>query len=63
MFEREIPDREGFKLGVAGSYAALMLMIELAEAGSHLPAAGAGRGDNHQFAAGFNIVIFSETVV
>ena len=48
VLEREVPDREGLELRVARADAALVLMVELAQAGGHLAAAGAGRRDDDE---------------
>ena len=63
MLERQVPDRESLKFRITGGDAAFVFMIELAEAGSHLSAAGSGRRHDHELAAGFNVVVFAETVV
>ena len=42
VLERQVPDRERLIFGVARVHAALVLLIELAEAGRHLAGAGAG---------------------
>ena len=63
MLQREVPDREGLKFGIACHNAALMLVIQLAEAGGHLAAPGAGCGHDHQTAGGLNIVIAAEAIV
>ena len=42
MLQRNVPYREGLKLGVAGLDATLVLMVQLAQTGSKLAAAGAG---------------------
>ena len=57
--EGQIPDGEGLKLGVARLDAALVVVVELREAGCHLAAAGAGRGDNDQRALGLDIVVLA----
>ncbi|MPM53669.1 hypothetical protein SDC9_100438 [bioreactor metagenome] len=46
MAQRQVPDGECLELGVARAYSALVLMIELGEAGGHFAAAGAGRRDD-----------------
>src|SRR5699024_9748542 len=63
VLERQVPDGEGLELGVAGLDAALVLMIELAEAGGHLAAAGAGGRDDDQAAGGLYVVVFPEALV
>ena len=57
MLQRNIPYREGFKLGVAGLDAALILMIQLTQTGGELAAAGAGSRYNDDRPGGFNIGI------
>ncbi len=52
MFERHAPHREGLELGITRFHPALVFVIELAQAGGHLAASGAGGGDHHQTAAG-----------
>ena len=36
MLQRQVPDREGLKLGIAGLDAPFVLMIKLGKAGGHL---------------------------
>ena len=62
VLQRQIPDGEGFKLGVACIDAALVLMVKLGKAGGHFSAAGARSGYHDQRTGGFNIIIFSEAV-
>ena len=40
-----------------------MLVVELAQAGGHLAAAGAGSGDHHQGAGGLDEIIGTEALV
>ena len=63
VLEREVPDGEGLELRVAGADAALVLMVELAEAGGHFAAAGAWGGDDHEAAGSFYVVVAAEAVV
>ena len=63
MAEREVPDREGLELGIARADAALVLMVELAETGGHLAAAGAGRRDDDEGARRLDIIVLAEAVV
>ena len=63
VLEGNVPDREGLKLRVACVYAALMLMIKLAQAGGHFAAAGAGGGDYDEAALGLDIVVLAEAVL
>ena len=63
VFQRQVPDGEGFKLGVARLDAALVLVVQLGQADCHLAAAGAGRGDDHQRAFGLDVFVFAVAVV
>ena len=63
MLQRQIPDRESLKFGVARLNAPLVLVVELAQAGSHFAAAGAGGGDHHQRMGSFDIFVLAETLV
>ena len=63
MFEGQVPDGESLKLGVSGFDAALVLVIELGEAGGHLAAARAGRGDHDEAACSLYIVVLTEALV
>ena len=62
VLQRQVPDGEGFKLGVAGSNAAVIVVVKLAQAGGHFPAAGTRRGHDHQRARGFDIVVAAVAV-
>jgi hypothetical protein len=59
VLQRQVPDGEGLELGVARRDAALVLMVELAEAGGHFAAAGAGRRHHHQGVGGLDILVFA----
>ena len=61
--QRQIPDRERLELGVARAHAALVLMVELAQARGHLAAAGAGCGHDDEAARRLDIVVAAEAVV
>ena len=63
MLQRQVPDREGLKLGITCGDAPLVVMIELGEAGGHLAAAGAGGRHHHQGMTGLNIVVFPQALV
>ena len=63
MLEREIPHREGFKLGIARIDASLVLMVELGEAGSHFSAAWPRGCDDHQRPGSLYIIITSEAIL
>ena len=61
--QRQVPDRERLELGVASAHAALVLVVELAQACGHLAAAGAGRGHDDETARRLDIVVAAEAVV
>ena len=63
MLEGQVPDGERFKLGIAGSNAPLIIMVQLGKAGGHFAAAGTGGRDHHQRVAGFNIVIVAKAFI
>ena len=63
VVERQIPYREGLELGVTGLDAALVLVIELGEAGGHLAAAGTGCRDDDQRPGCLDIVVAAEALV
>ena len=62
MVQRHVPDGEGLKFGVARRVAPDMLVVQLAQAGRQLAAAGAGGRDHHQRPGRLNVVIFPEAV-
>ena len=61
--QRQIPDRERLELGVARAHTALVLVVELAQAGGHLAAAGAGRSHDDEAARRLDVVVAAEAVV
>ena len=63
VLQRQVPDGERLELGVAGLGAALVLVVELREAGRHLARAGAGRGHDHQRTAGLDELVFAVALV
>ena len=63
VLKRDIPNREGLKLSIACFAAAYVIVIKLGKAGRHFAAARAGSGDDHQGALGFDIIVFTETVI
>ena len=63
MLQRQIPDGEGLKLGIARERAAFMLMVELRQARCHLAAAGTGRGDDDERTGGFDVFVAAEALV
>ena len=63
MLEWQIPDRECLELGVARAHAALVLVVELAQAGGHLAAAGTGSRHHDQGMAGLDVVVFTQAII
>ena len=62
VLERHAPYGECLKLCVSRLHAALMLVVELAQAGSHLAAAGARGSNHHQAAAGHHKLILAISI-
>ena len=63
VLERDVPNRERFKLGVASLDTALVFMINLREADGHLSTSRTRSGHHHEFARSFNKFIFAITVI
>ena len=63
MVQGQVPDGEGFKLGITGLDAPAVLMVELGQTGCHLAAARAGGSYNHQRTAGDDVVIASIALI
>ena len=63
MFEGQVPYGERFKLGISGTHASAVFMVELAQAHGHLAASRTGRGDDDQGALCLHIVILAESFV
>ncbi len=63
MIQREIPDRECFKLRISSLDAALVLMVQLGQAGRHLAASRSRRGDDDEWTRSLDIVISPEAFV
>ena len=63
VLQRQVPNREGFKLSVACLDSPLLLMIKLRKADSHFTAAGAGCGYNYKRTGSFNVIIFAVAVI
>ena len=63
VLQRQVPDGKCLKLGVAGPNPPLVIMVELAEAGGHLAAAGAGGRYHHQGVGGLDIVVAPQALV
>ena len=61
--EGKVPYREGLELGIAGVSAALVLMVELGEAGSHFSASGTGSSDDNKSAGGLDVVVLAVALV
>ena len=62
MVQRHIPDGEGLEFGIARCNAPLVLMVQLAQAGGQLAAAGAGGRHHHQGPRRFDIVILAKAL-
>ena len=63
MIERKVPDREGLEFCIARADAALVIMVDVGQAGCHFSAAGTRRCDNDKGARGFNIFVFPVALV
>ena len=59
MLQRQVPDGEGLKFCVAGLDAAAVLLVQLAEAGGHLAAAGTGSRHHDERPRGLDVFIFA----
>ena len=63
MLQRDIPDGEGLKLGVASPDTTLIFMIQLGQTGCHFTAARARCCDNDQRTLGFDIFILAIALI
>ena len=63
MLQGQIPNGEGFKLSIASLNPALIFMIQLGQAGSHLATARSGGSHHHQRAGGLYIIVASITLI
>ena len=63
MLERQVPDRESLKLGVAGVNAVLVIVVELGEAGGHLAAARTWRSHHDERPGGLDVVVLAVALV
>ena len=63
MLQGQVPDGEGLVLGVARPDTPLIFVVELAQAGGHFAAAGAGGRDHHNGAGGLDIVVFPQALI
>ena len=62
MFQRQIPNGEGLKLGIPDGNATLMLVVELRQTGGQLPGTRSRRGDNNQVSCGLNIIVDTKPI-
>ena len=60
VLQGQVPYGKRLELCVSRLDAAQVVVIELGEAGRHLPASGAGRGYNDERALGLDIFILAE---
>ena len=63
MFQRNVPDREGFKFCIACVDTTFVFMVELGKAGSHFAASRSRCGYNNQRTGGFNIFVLAVAFV
>ncbi len=63
VLQGKVPHREGLELGIAGTDAAFVLVVELRQAHSHLATARAGCGDDDERTAGLHIVVLAKAFV
>ena len=63
MVERKIPDGERLVFGIAGVDAALVLVVELAQARGEFAGARAGRGDHDERPGGLDVLVLAVSVV
>ena len=63
MLKRKIPYGECLELGISGSYATLVLIVQLAKADRHLAATRTGSRNDDQRTCGFNEVVLAEAIV
>ena len=63
MIQWDVPDGEGLKLRIACVIAPLVLMVQLAQAGGQLAAAGAGSGHHHERPGGFDVLVPAKALI
>ena len=63
MLQRQVPDGEGLKLGIAGVDAVEIFMIQLAQADRQLAGAGAGSRHHHQRPLGLHKLVFAKALL
>ena len=63
VFQRQIPHRESFKLGIACTDTPFVLMVQLGQTHSHFAAARTGGRHHHQGTSGLHIFVFAVSLV
>ena len=63
MAQRDVPDREGLELRVAGLDAMLILLVELAQADGHLSGTRARCGHDHEGTRRLDVVVLAEALI
>ena len=63
VLEGEVPNGKGLKFGISGLDPALIFVEELRKTGGHFATAGAGGGDYHQRAGGFDVFILTKAII
>ena len=63
VVQRQAPDREGLEFGVTGLDAALVFLVELAQADGHLAAAGSGGRHDDERPGRLHVVVLAEAFV
>ena len=63
MLKREIPDGECLEFGITCLYSVFLLLIELAQADSHLAAAGSRGSHHNERTCSNHIVVTSESLI
>ena len=63
MFQRKIPYREGLELGISGTDAPFVLVVQLRQAGSHLTATRSWGSHDNQLTGGFHIIVLTKAIV
>ena len=62
VMQVEVPDREGFKLGIARFDAPFLIVVQLGDAGGHFARTRPRGCNDNQVTAGFNIIISAKSV-
>ena len=63
MLQRDIPDRESLKFGIAGTDPALMFMIELGKTHCHFSASRSGSSYHNKRSGSFNVLVFAVSFI